>query len=102
MERDVGSGGSAGAGTIGSSSLSEAVSAAGWMSSGSTGGTEMGAGCSGSKSDSSELSCSSSVCIKSGVVCAPLKSLMASCGFGVVRLWKGCHAGGAVAFNLKG
>ena len=65
MERDVGSGGSVGAGTIDSSSLSEAVSATDWMSSGSTGGTDMGAGCSESKSDSSELSCSSCVCIKS-------------------------------------
>ena len=61
-----------------------------------------GADISGSKSDSSELSCSSAVWGRSEVVFGAVKSLIAACGFAVVRLWNVCHAGGAVAFNLNG
>ena len=88
------------AGITCSSSLSES-SSSGRMSSIST-DVLAGADTFGSKSDSSELSCSSAVWGRSVVVCGAVKSLIAACGVAVVRLWNVCHAGGAVAFNLKG
>ena len=69
-------GGSGTAGTMCSSSLSESMSA-GCMSSIST-HVFAGAGISGSKSDSSELSGSSAVWGKSVVVCGAVKSLIAA------------------------
>jgi hypothetical protein len=77
-------GGSGTAGTMCSSSLSGSINA-GCMSSIST-DVFAGAGISGWKSDSSELSGSSAVWAKSVVVCGAVKSLMAACGFAVVRL----------------
>ena len=98
--RALSMGGAGGAGTICSSSLSESVSS-GRESSVSV---DMCAGAvsSGSKSDSSELSASSSVWGRSVFICGTSKSLIAACGFGVVRLWNVCQAGGAVALSLKG
>jgi hypothetical protein len=85
VERLVSMGGSLAAGIICSSSLSES-SSLGRMSSIPT-EVFAGADISGSKSDSSKLSCSSAVWGRSVVVCGAVKSLIAACGFAVVGLW---------------